>query len=307
MKRIAVLLLVAALFLSSPYAVSETRRLNIVCTDFPCYDFARAVAGDSADITLLIRPGAEVHSYEPSPTDVRSIAECDLFVFIGGESDAWVDDILFSFGLNAPETIRLIDCVQALEEETREGMTVHDHGDGETEYDEHIWTSPVNADVMVKKVCEALCAISPENAERFVENADAYRDEIADIDTDIREIVANAKRHEMVFADRFPCLYFAREYGIDYYAAFPSCSAESEPSAKTMAYLIDKIKEDNIPVIYTIELSNQRTAKVIAEETGAKIRTFYSVQNVSVADFVSGATYVSLMRKNVEVLREGLN
>ena len=309
MKRIVALLLLAALFLSIPCALGEVGQPSVVCTDFPCYDFARAVIGDSANITLLIRPGAEVHSYEPSPSDIRAIAECDLFIYIGGESDAWVDDILSSFGTAAPQTLRLIDCVHTLEEETQEGMTVHEHADNETEteYDEHIWTSPVNAGIMVGAICETLCAVSPENRESYIGNADSYKDEIAAVDTEFREIADNAARHEMIFADRFPFLYFVREYGIDYYAAFPSCSAESEPSAKTMAYLIDKIKDDDIPVIYTIEMSNQRTAKVIAEETGAKIRTFYSIQNVSAADFAAGETYVSLMRKNVEALREGLN
>ena len=309
MKRIILLLLAAALFLSSCTAVAQEKRLRIVCTDFPCYDFARAVAGDSEDITMLIRPGAEVHSYEPSPTDIRAIAECDLFIYIGGESDAWVDDILSSFDADAPVSLRLIDSVTTLEEETREGMTVHEEAgeEHETEYDEHIWTSPANAEIMVDKICEALCEISIENAGRFKDNAEAYKAEIASIDADFRQIVQNAARHEVVFADRFPLLYFVREYGVEYYAAFPSCSAESEPSAKTLAYLIDRVRDDGIPVIYTIEMSNRRTAKVIAEETGAEIRTFYSLQTVSATDFAAGETYVSLMRKNVEALREGLN
>lgn len=306
-------LLIAALFMLGACAPAQTARADnvprVVCTDFPCYDFARAVAGDWAQLKLLIHPGAEVHSYEPSPTDILAIAECDLFVYIGGESDVWADDILESFGDDAPASIRLIDCVQALEEETREGMTLHEgheHESGETEYDEHIWTSPVNAGRMVDAVCEVLCAVSPGNAARFTQNAQAYESEIGAIDAAFRTVVADGVRQELIFADRFPFLYFVREYGLDYYAAFPSCAAESEPSARTMAFLIDRIERDGIPAIYTIELSNQRTARVIAEETGARILTFYSAQNVSEADFAAGETYVSLMWRNVDALKEGL-
>ena len=311
--RLLPLLLAAALLLAgctSVQAAPANNMLRIVCTDFPCYDFARAVSGDRAELTLLIRPGAEVHSYEPSPTDILTIAECDLFIYIGGESDVWVDDILESFGDGAPAALRLIDCVHALSEETREGMTLHEghaHAADEPEYDEHIWTSPVNAMQMVNAVCEALCRVAPEDAARFTQNAQAYEGEISEIDAAFREVVSGGARREMIFADRFPFLYFVREYGLDYYAAFPSCAAESEPSASTMVFLIDRIARDGVPVIYTIELSNQRTAKVIAEETGAAIRTFYSVQTVSEADFAAGETYVSLMRRNVDVLREGLS
>ena len=283
--------------------------LRIVCASFPCYDFARAVVGEAAELTLLIKPGAEVHSFEPTPLDVRAIAECDLFICIGGESDAWVDDILSSFGDETPQTLRLIDCVDAIEEEETEGMTVHaEAGGGDAiEYDEHIWTSLQNAMRMVEAVRDALAEARPELAEEFSANAAGYLEEIASIDAELRSLVENAERRELIFGDRFPFLYLAREYGLEYWAAFPSCAAESEPSAKTLAFLIEKVRADGVPAIYQIELSGGRTAQTIAGETGAEVLTLQSIQNVSEADFSAGESYVSLMRQNIEALRKGLN
>lgn len=297
MKKITALLLIVSLCIACIPAFAEDT-LKIVCTSFPCYDFARAVAGENAQISMLIKPGSEVHSFEPAPSDVLSIATADLFVYVGGESDAWVEDILASFGDDAPQTLRFFDCVEALEEE-------HDH-EGEHEYDEHIWTSQENASLMLDALCNALCALDADNSEVYTANAAAYEAEIVQIQAEITEIVDHAARKELVFADRFPFLYFAREYDLEYVAAFSSCSSESEASAKTVAMLIDKVKTQKVPVIYILELSNAKLANTIAEETGAEIRTFYSMQNISEADFSAGETYVSLMKKNIEVLKEGI-
>ena len=286
-------------------ALAAEEKRSIVCTSFPCYDAARAVAGDRADVQLLIRPGAEVHSFEPTPSDIMTLADCDLFVYVGGESDAWVTDILSSFGSDAPRTLRFFDCVEGIEAEHDHGVEHADHD--EVEYDEHIWTSPVNACAMVNAVADALCEIDPANEAIFRENAQNYVSEIEALDAQIREVVANAARREVIFADRFPLLYFAEEYGLDWFAAFPSCSSESEPSAKTIAALIDKVVTDKIPVIYVLELSNGRTAQAISAETGAQVRTFYSMQNVTESDFSAGETYVTLMERNIAALQEGLN
>ena len=299
----ALFCLILCLVMFVPAVAYAEARPEIVCTSFPCYDFARAVAGDAADIRMLIKPGSEVHSYEPTPADIMAIAECDLFICIGGESDAWVADILESFGSDAPQTLRLIECVEAIEREDHD----HDHGHhDETEYDEHIWTSPVNACIMVQAVENALTETFARHAEGWQANATAYCAEIEALDAQFRDVAANGVRREMIFADRFPFIYFAREYGIEYVSAFASCSSESEPSAKTMMELIDRVISDKVPVIYTIELSSQKTAKTIAAETGAKILTFHSVQNLTDADFSAGETYVSLMQRNLEAFREGL-
>ncbi|MBQ3574756.1 MAG: zinc ABC transporter substrate-binding protein [Clostridia bacterium] len=298
MKRILLAVLALLLALSPAYA---EEKLKIVCTSFPCYDFARAVTGGKAEIRMLIKPGSEVHSFEPAPSDVLSIAEADLFVYVGGESDVWVDDILESFGDDGPKTLRLFECIEAIEAE-------HGHEDGHHhEYDEHIWTSPVNACLMIEAISAALCEIDPENADVYADNAVKYADDVRQIDAEIRSIAENSARNELVFADRFPFLYFAEEYGFEYTAAFPSCAAESEPSAKTIAMLIDKVVSEDIPVVYVLELSSAKVAHTIAEESGAQIRTFHSVQNVSEQEFRGGETYVSLMNKNIEVLKEGIS
>jgi len=274
--------------------------LSIVCTSCPCYDFVRAVAGERAKIQLLIKPGSEVHSYDPTPADVMAIAGCDLFVYIGGESDAWAVDILDSFGSSAPESLRFFDCVEGLESE--DDHDVHDH-----EYDEHIWTSQANARDMIGALADVLCEMDPNHAETYAQNKQAYLVEIGQLHSQFVDIVEHAAQKEMIFADRFPFLYFANEYGLEWHAAFPSCASESEPSAKTIAELIDRVKADAVPVIYTLELSSGKTAQTIAEETGAKVLTFHSIQNVTEADFAAGETYVTLMKRNVEALREGLN
>lgn len=302
---ICTILILALIACTVGSTLAAEEMCSIVCTSFPCYDIVRAVAGDRAEIQLLIKPGAEVHSFEPTPSDIMSLADCDLFVYVGGESDAWVTDILSSFGSEAPRTLRFFDCVEGIETEHDHGAEHADHD--EVEYDEHIWTSPVNACAMVNAAADVLCEIDPVSEALYRENAAAYIGEIEALDAQIREIVATAARRELIFADRFPLLYFAREYDLEWYAAFPSCSSESEPSAKTIAALIDKVVSDEIPVIYVLELSNGRTAQAISAETGAQVRTFYSVQNVTESDFSAGETYVTLMQRNIAALQEGLN
>ena len=301
MRKLSIWFLI--LMMLCPAALGEGR-LSVVCTDFPCYDFARQAAGDEADVTMLLKPGTEAHSFDPTPADILAIGGADLFVYIGGESDAWADGILASFGDDAPATLRMMDCVDApIEEEEHDHVRVEDG----PEYDEHIWTSPVIAWRMVAAVGEALAAIDPANEDTYIGAANAYGDEIAAIDGEIRDIVDRASRRELVFADRFPFVYLTREYGLDYAAAFPSCTADTEPSAQIVMGLIQKVVQDHLPAVYTIELSTQAIAKTVAEETGCDILTLHSMQTVSQAEFDAGASWVSIMADNVEALRRGLN
>ncbi|MBR1821985.1 MAG: zinc ABC transporter substrate-binding protein [Clostridia bacterium] len=300
MKKRFLLIVIAALTLCA--AGRAEGRLNIVATDFPCYDFARQVAGEAADVTLLIHPGVEVHSYDPSPADILAINDADLFVYIGGEGDAWADGILAGFDGEGPQTLRMMDAVALLEEEGEEEA----HGHEAPEYDEHIWTSPRNAASMVRALSDALTQIDPERAEAYAQGADVYIAEIDRIDAAFREIVDHSELKEVVFADRFPFLYFVREYGLDYVAAFPSCTADTEPTPQTILTLIREVTANDFPAVYTIELSTQAVAKTVAEETGAEILTMHSIQTVTQDEFDAGETYVSLMWKNVEALREGL-
>ena len=303
--RSRILGLMMCMFMLCAGAAAE-EKLQIICTDFPCYDLMRQAAGDRAEVTMLLKPGVEAHAYEPAPAEIVAIGEADLFVYIGGESDAWADGILSGFdGAEGPATLRMMDCVEALIEEEADE---HVHGSSDApEYDEHIWTSPRNAARMAQAAGEALSAVDPACAEVYRQNASAYADEIAEIDREIGEIVKNAKRKTLVFADRFPFVYFTRDYGLDYLAAFPSCTADTEPSAQIVMSLIQKVVSDRIPAIYCIEMSTQSIAKTVAEETGAEILTLQSMQTVSQDDFSAGKSYVSIMRENIEALRKGLN
>ena len=298
MKRAAASVLILMMLICG-FARAEGE-LNVVATSFPCYDFARQVVGDRGEVTLLIRPGVEVHAYEPSPADIHAIGQADLFVYIGGEGDAWAERIIGGFeGEGGPVALKLMDSVIPLEEEAS-------HGHGEPEYDEHIWTSPKNAAAMVEALAEGLCGVDPENAEAYRACASDYTHRILELDRQFRQVVEDGVRRTVVFADRFPFLYFVREYGLDYVAAFPSCSAETEPTPRTMMHLIETVVAQHIPVIYTIEMSSQSVARTISEETGAKILTFHSAQTVTQEEYDSGASYVSLMEGNLEALREGL-
>ena len=302
MKKIIALTAVCLAVMLGGFAMAE--ELQIVTTSFPCYDFARQVAGENAQVTMLIRPGTEVHAYEPTPADILTIGGADLFIYIGGESDVWADDILASFGGDAPQCVRLMESVEALEEEHAEAEA-HDHG--ELELDEHIWTSPKNAVQMVRAVESALCAARPEAAEEFHANAEVYAGEIEQIDQALEQIAANGARRELVFADRFPFLYMAHDYGLSYCAAFSSCTTDTEPSAQTMVKLIETIQKDGIPVVYTIEMSTGAIARTLAEETGVEVLELHSVQTVRQSEFDAGETYVSLMWKNLAAIEKGLN
>lgn len=300
MKKMLILAL-ALLALAVPPTAAE-RALHIVTTNFPCYDFARQVCGDGAEVTMLLKPGTEAHAYDPTPADIVAIGECDLFVYIGGESDAWADSILSGFdGKDAPATARMMEAVTPLEEAGGHGS--HDA----PEYDEHIWTSPKNAMAMVAALSDALCEVDAAGAEAYRAAARDYIARIAEIDAAFEDAVANGTRRELVFADRFPFLYFTKAYGLDYVAAFPSCTADTEPTPQTMLNLIQRVTEDHIPVVYAIEMSTQAVAKTIAEETGAGILTLHSMQTVTQDEFDAGETYVSIMARNLEAVREGLN
>ena len=291
-------------------------QLTVVATVFPAYDFARAVGGDLADVQLLLPPGTESHSYEPTPADILAVQECDLFIYLGGESDTWVETILESVELRG-QTLRMVDCVPLLEEETVEGMESyeegHDHDHDEAPglgevvgYDEHVWTSPKNAALITRAVGDKLAELDPANADTYAANSADYAAQIEDLDREFADFFAGVEDRTMVFGDRFPLRYFAEEFNIDYYAAFPGCSTQTEPSAATIAFLTDKVREEHIPTVWYIEFSNHLVADSIAESAGVKTAMFHTCHNVSADDLAAGATYVSLMEQNLETLRENL-
>lgn len=311
-KKLVPLLLCLCLILSGCSAreteKKDSSKLQIVCTNFPAYDFAREIAGDRAQIKLLIKPGAEVHSYEPAPKDVIAIQESDLFICNGGESEAWVESLV---GENV-NALRMMDCVETVAE-SGEGIYAaedehdHEHDDGEEEeLDEHVWTTPGNAAKICYALCDKLCELDQENANEYMLNYEVYNAKLMELDIEIRTTVLNGVRDTLVFADRFPMRYFTREYGLKYYAAYPGCASQTEPSAKTVAFLIDHVREEKIPAVLYMEFSNEKMADVICEDTGCKKLPFYSAHSVTARQFEDGVTYLDLMRMNIETLKEAL-
>jgi zinc transport system substrate-binding protein len=299
---------------SAEAAAPAGDRLNVVATIFPEYDFARAVSGGEADITLLIDPGSSVHSFDPSPGDLKTISDADVFIYVGGESDEWVDRIIDSLDTENMKVVRLMDYVEAVEEELKEGMEPEEEEEGEEgegeegpEYDEHVWVSPGNALILMDAISGAMSEKDPANSALYEENAAKYKEELEAVDAEIADVVKSAERQKIVVADKFPFRYFVDRYGLDYAAAFPGCSDQADAGAKTIAYLIDTVNADGMPYIYHAELSNQNVASAIAEQTGAEALLLNSCENLSKEDFDSGVTYVDLMKVNVENLRKGLN
>ena len=314
MKRVILILMTLALFgitacNKNKSAVTRNAggRIDVTVTNFPPYDFVRQIAGDTVNLTMLLPPGSESHSFEPSPRDIITIQNSDIFIYTGGESDDWIERILESMNTDNMKILAMIDTVDAVEEEIVEGMEEEEEEGEEIAYDEHVWTSPGNVILIVEAITALLCEADPANAAFYGQNAVTYIGLLEELDSAFAEVVSGAKRNTIVFADRFPFRYFADTYGLSYFAAFPGCSTETEPSAATVAFLIDKIKAERIPVVFHIELSNERMANTISGETGAKKLLLHSCHNITKRDFDSGLSYIEIMRGNIANLREALH
>jgi zinc transport system substrate-binding protein len=305
---------------------NSSDKLSIIGVNFPAYDFARQVAGDKAQISMLLPPASESHSYEPTPQDIIKIQECDIFIYGGGESDTWVSGVLESIDTSAKSVIKMLDCVTPVEEEIVEGMqdeeeegesayvpvedgiaATEEDEEEEPEYDEHVWTNPQNVQLIARKIADELRVRDSGNADTYQKNLSDFNAELIKLDAEFEQVVASGKRKTIVFGDRFPFRYFADRYDLTYFAAFPGCSTETEASAQTVSFLIDKVKAERIPVIFHIELSNKKMATAIAEQTGAKVLELHASHNVSKADFESGKSYLDIMRTNISALKEALN
>lgn len=310
MKKFFSLILVFVLSVSSVFALygcntsnenmgDESGKIKIVATIFPYYDFARNIAGDKAEVKMLLSPGNEPHSYDPSPSDIVAIENSDIFIYNGGESDEWVDGVLESLQNSDLRVLKMIDFVDALNEQET------DHTSGE-ELDEHIWTSIRNAQKLSKIISETLQDIDAQNSDYYSDNELIYTQLLSNIDSQIESIVENSSRKTVVFGDRFPFLYFVNDYGLNYECAFPGCSSETEPSIATVRRLIDFVKDESIPVVFYLEFSNGKTADLIAEDTGAKTLELCSCHNVTKEQFENGISYIALMQQNAKNLEEAL-
>lgn len=280
----------------------ENGKLTVVSTVFPSYDFVREIAKDKVNNVLLLTPGEDIHSYDPSARDVINIEECELFIHTGGTSDKWVDTILKSAKKTDGDVITMTKLVTLCTDE-------HEHEDHthESDYDEHVWTSPENAKLIAEEICKKLCLKDEANAEFYKANTSDFIARLTKLDGDIQSIIENGKRKFIAVADRFPLIYFAKHYGLDYVSAFPGCSSKTEPSPSTLAELTQAVEKQNVPVVFKIELSDGAVAKAVSEQTGTNILTFYTLHNISKEDFKNNEGYISLMEKNAESLKIALN
>ncbi len=303
------------------------RKLHVVTTLFPYYDFTRQIAGDQVELTMVVPAGMDSHSFEPTPADIQTIQEADVLICNGGAMEHWVSQTLEALDTSEMTVITMMDYVDAVEEELVEGMEeAHGHGqDGhreddhkeerhrddpreiEIEYDEHIWTSPKNAMRFTQVIGEALAEADPQNKAVYEAGLRAYIEKLEEVHQGFLKVSQDKKRNMIIIGDKFPFRYLADEYGFEYRAAFSGCSTDTEPSARTIAYLIDKVKEDEIPIVYYLELSSHRVSEIIGEETGAAPLLLHSCHNVTRREFDSGITYVDLMMQNIENLRKGLD
>lgn len=308
---------------------AKTDTLSIVTTIFPEYDWVKAVLGDQADhadITMLLDNGVDLHSYQPTADDLVKISDCDLFIYVGGESDGWVTEALKNSANKDRKVINLLDVLgdSVKSEEVVEGMQeeAHEHEEGEAhedgeaheheheeESDEHVWLSLKNAEVLVGAISNALQELDADNKEIYAANADAYMKKLSALDAEYQTAVDNASRKTVLFGDRFPFRYLADDYGLNYYAAFVGCSAETEASFETISFLAKKVDELKLPCVLAIEGKNHKIAETIVKNTAQKsqkILTMNSMQSTTSKDVASGTTYLSVMEKNLAVLKEAL-
>jgi len=344
MKRIIIIFMICMLAAglcsgcSSDTAQGKTGdRLKIITTIFPEYDWVKEILGDKADkaeLTLLLDNGVDLHSYQPTAGDILAVSGCDMFIYVGGESDAWVEDVLRTTANKHMAVINLMEVLgsSVKTEETVEGMEhEHDHDedgdhdhdhdedhedadheddhDHEEEYDEHVWLSLRNARIICGVIADKLAELDPDNAGDYKANYEAYDKKLSALDEQIGSVVGAASVKTLLFGDRFPFRYLTDDYGLAYYAAFSGCSAETEASFKTIVFLADKVNELKLPAILTIENSDGKIASTIRENTAdknQKILQLHSLQSVTSKDIEKGASYISIMNDNIAVLKEAL-
>ena len=290
---------------------NNTEKVKVTASNFASYDFLRAIIGDNDNIelTFLLGPGKDAHSYDPTAQDLITIQNSDLFIYIGGEMEKWADKVLPTLDTSNTKVICVADDIKTIDEQEIDGAEPEDDDeDEEGAFDEHIWTSPDNAITMVNTLEESMEEIDSSNSSKYKQNAENYIAKIKNVDKQIQEIVDNKKRDRLVFGDKMPMQYFINYYKLQVSAAFSGCSTETEPSSKTIAYLVNKAKEEKTPVILYIELSNGKVANTIANEVGngCKAMQIQTLHNVSKTDFDNGETWFSLMERNLDVLKAAL-
>lgn len=307
-------------------ADTENNELQVVATIFPEYDWVKEILGqqlENTDLTLLLGNGVDMHSFQPTMEDILKVSTCDVFIYVGGESDSWVADVLKGAGNPDRKAINLMEVLgdKAKEEEVVEGMQdedghthgddaeLHHHSDDDLEYDEHVWLSLKNASLFCDTIAEVLGEADPEHQELYQANAAAYKEKLAQLDEEYQNTVDRSSLKTVLFADRFPFRYLTDDYGLTYYAAFTGCSAETDASFDTITFLAGKLDELDLPVVFTIENSDGKVAKAVIENTknkNQKILSLDSMQATTAEAAANGSTYLSIMESNLEILKEAL-
>ncbi len=295
-------------------------KIKIVTTIFPIYDWVRQIAGDMAEIELLMSNGIDLHNFQPSVDDIITITDCDVFIYVGGTSDAWVNDVLSRSSSNKPVAINLIELlgnnvkeeeiVPGMQEEDEDHEDHEDHHHTGIEYDEHVWLSLKNADLACSKICSELCSLDSENSTQYKKNYDNYSSLLKEMDSKYSSSISTAKHDTVLFGDRFPFRYLTDDYGIKYYAAFVGCSAESEASFETIIFLANKVDELSLPAILKIETSDGSIAETIRKNTSSKdqkILEMNSMQSCTEKDIEKGISYLQIMDSNLSTLLTALS
>lgn len=319
MKKITVLLLALFMLVSALAGcgkqndTNQTDKLSIVTTIFPEYDWVREILGekaDNAEITMLLDNGVDLHSYQPTADDIVKISDCDLFIYVGGESDEWVEDALRNAANGNMKVINLLEVLgdSVKTEEIVEGMQEEEY-EYEEEADEHVWLSLKNAKMLVRVISKALQELDPNNKDIYAANADAYVKKLSALDAEYQAAVDAASNKTILFGDRFPFRYLVDDYGLRYYAAFVGCSAETEAGFETISFLAKRVDELKLPCVLTIEGAQHKIAETIVWNTttkNQKVLTMDSMQSTTTQDVKNGTTYLSVMEKNLSVLKEAL-
>lgn len=291
----ALFVLFALASCSSVDDVAENDGIKIVTTVFPQYDFVRNItSGTDAEITMLLKTGNEPHSYEPTPADIKALSECDLFIWVGGESEAWADKLIDSASVPKSKIIALMDIVPLIE------------GAHEGEYDEHVWTSPKNAMLIVGKLTEKLCVIDEENSDIYRLNSEKYISDLASLDAMFSELQKNSSERTLIIGDRFPFAYLVDAYDFKYASPFKGCSSHAEPSVSDVASVVEIASGEGAKVVFSVDFSNEKLAGTIASETGAEVKRLYSCHTVSASDFENGVGYIDLMLQNLKNIEEAI-
>lgn len=298
---------------------NTSKKKSVVCTIFPEYDWTKEIIGnldEEYELTLLLDNGVDLHSYQPTAADIAKIANCDVFIYVGGESDGWVEDALAEATNKNMQVINLLDVLgdTVKEEEIKEGMEAEEEEEGESEegpeYDEHVWLSLKNAKILASAIKDSLKTVDPQNADIYEENCNSYTDKLSALDGEYSSTIKGSKQKTLLFGDRFPFRYLVDDYGLDYYAAFVGCSAETEASFETIVFLAGKVDEIGLSNIVVIENSEHKIAQTIIDNTKEKnqgIIVLDSMQSTTSKDIEAGETYLSIMKKNLGVLKTALN